>query len=431
MHSTISRKNGCLFMEEVALSDIAEQCGTPCYAYSKLAIEQNYKAYKDALGDQAHLVCYAVKSNSNLAVLQTLADLGSGFDIVSVGELERVLLAGGDASKVVFSGLGKTTHEMQRALEVGIHCFNVESESELKLLNRVAGQMGKKAPVSIRVNPDVDAKTHPYISTGLKEDKFGIDVKTAPDVYAKAVTMNHINIVGIDCHIGSQITEARPFVDTLRRLLLLVDELQERGIELNHIDIGGGLGVRYQDEEIQPIKALVADIKALLSDRTQTLIVEPGRSLTANAGVLLTRVLYLKSTQYKHFAVVDAAMNDMLRPSLYQAWMDVQPVIQNDQNITATYDVVGPICESGDFLAKGRSLAIKEDDLLCLFSAGSYGFVMSSNYNSRPRVAEIMINGYDIHIIRERESFNDLIKGEKLLPKKSSSNLLVATDDAS
>jgi diaminopimelate decarboxylase len=418
-------------MEEVALSDIAEQCGTPCYVYSKLAIEQNYKAYKNALGDQAHLVCYAVKSNSNLAVLQTLADLGSGFDIVSVGELERVLLAGGDASKVVFSGLGKTTHEMQRALEVGIHCFNVESESELKLLNRVAGQMGKKAPVSIRVNPDVDAKTHPYISTGLKEDKFGIDVKTAPDVYAKAVTMKHINIVGIDCHIGSQITEARPFVDTLRRLLLLVDELQERGIELNHIDIGGGLGVRYQDEEIQPIKALVADIKALLSDRTQTLIVEPGRSLTANAGVLLTRVLYLKSTQYKHFAVVDAAMNDMLRPSLYQAWMDVQPVIQNDQNITATYDVVGPICESGDFLAKGRSLAIKEDDLLCLFSAGSYGFVMSSNYNSRPRVAEIMINGYDIHIIRERESFNDLIKGEKLLPKKSLSNLLVATDDAS
>ena len=417
MHSTISRKNGCLFMEEVALSDIAEQCGTPCYAYSKLAIEQNYKAYKDALGDQAHLVCYAVKSNSNLAVLQTLADLGSGFDIVSVGELERVLLAGGDASKVVFSGLGKTTHEMQRALEVGIHCFNVESESELKLLNRVAGQMGKKAPVSIRVNPDVDAKTHPYISTGLKEDKFGIDVKTAPDVYAKAVTMKHINIVGIDCHIGSQITEARPFVDTLRRLLLLVDELQERGIELNHIDIGGGLGVRYQDEEIQPIKALVADIKALLSDRTQTLIVEPGRSLTANAGVLLTRVLYLKSTQYKHFAVVDAAMNDMLRPSLYQAWMDVQPVIQNDQNITATYDVVGPICESGDFLAKGRSLAIDEGDFLCLFSSGSYGFVMISNYNSRPRVAEIMINGHDIHVIRQRENFDDLIKGEKLLPK--------------
>ena len=417
MHSTISRKNGCLFMEEVALSDIAEQCGTPCYVYSKLAIEQNYTAYKDALGDQAHLVCYAVKSNSNLAVLQTLADLGSGFDIVSVGELERVLLAGGDASKVVFSGLGKTTHEMQRALEVGIHCFNVESESELKLLNRVAGQMGKKAPVSIRVNPDVDAKTHPYISTGLKEDKFGIDVKTAPDVYAKAVTMNHINIVGIDCHIGSQITEARPFVDTLRRLLLLVDELQERGIELNHIDIGGGLGVRYQDEEIQPIKALVADIKALLSDRTQTLIVEPGRSLTANAGVLLTRVLYLKSTQYKHFAVVDAAMNDMLRPSLYQAWMDVQPVIQNDQNITATYDVVGPICESGDFLAKGRSLAIDEGDFLCLFSSGSYGFVMSSNYNSRPRVAEIMINGHDIHVIRQRENFDDLIKGEKLLPK--------------
>jgi diaminopimelate decarboxylase len=417
MHSTISRKNGSLFLEEVALSDIAQQYGTPCYVYSKLAIEQNYEAYKEALGNQAHLVCYAVKSNSNLAVLQTLVDLGSGFDIVSVGELERVLLAGGDASKVVFSGLGKTSHEMQRALDVGIQCFNVESESELELLNRVAGQMNKKAPVSIRVNPDVDAKTHPYISTGLKEDKFGIDIDQALNVYTRAVSMDNINIIGIDCHIGSQITEAKPFVDTLKRLLELVDELNNRDIELHHIDIGGGLGVRYQDEEIQPIKELLAEIKALLSDRTLTLIVEPGRSLTANAGVLLTQVLYLKSTQYKQFAVVDAAMNDMLRPSLYQAWMDVQPVEQRDKNLTATYDVVGPICESGDFLAKERSLAIDEGDLLCLFSAGSYGFVMSSNYNSRPRVAEIMVDGGDTHVIRQRESFNDLIKGEKLLPK--------------
>lgn len=417
MHSTISRKNGSLFLEEVALSDIAQQYGTPCYVYSKLAIEQNYEAYKEALGNQAHLVCYAVKSNSNLAVLQTLVDLGSGFDIVSVGELERVLLAGGDASKVVFSGLGKTSNEMQRALDVGIQCFNVESESELELLNRVAGQMNKKAPVSIRVNPDVDAKTHPYISTGLKEDKFGIDIDQALNVYTRAVAMDNINIIGLDCHIGSQITEAKPFVDTLKRLLELVDELNDRDIELHHIDIGGGLGVRYQDEEIQPIKELLAEIKALLSDRTLTLIVEPGRSLTANAGVLLTQVLYLKSTQYKQFAVVDAAMNDMLRPSLYQAWMDVQPVEQRDNNLTATYDVVGPICESGDFLAKERSLAIDEGDLLCLFSAGSYGFVMSSNYNSRPRVAEIMVDGGDTHVIRQRENFNDLIKGEKLLPK--------------
>ena len=417
MHSTISRKNGSLFLEEVALSDIAQQYGTPCYVYSKLAIEQNYEAYKEALGNQAHLVCYAVKSNSNLAVLQTLVDLGSGFDIVSVGELERVLLAGGDASKVVFSGLGKTSNEMQRALDVGIQCFNVESESELELLNRVAGQMNKKAPVSIRVNPDVDAKTHPYISTGLKEDKFGIDIDQALNVYTRAVAMDNINIIGLDCHIGSQITEAKPFVDTLKRLLELVDEPNDGDIKLNHIDIGGGLGVRYQDEEIQPIKELLAEIKALLSDRTLTLIVEPGRSLTANAGVLLTQVLYLKSTQYKQFAVVDAAMNDMLRPSLYQAWMDVQPVEQRDNNLTATYDVVGPICESGDFLAKERSLAIDEGDLLCLFSAGSYGFVMSSNYNSRPRVAEIMVDGGDTHVIRQRENFNDLIKGEKLLPK--------------
>ncbi len=399
------------------MTDIAEQYGTPCYVYSKLAIEKNYAAYKEGLNDQAHLVCYAVKSNSNLAVLQTLVELGSGFDIVSVGELERVLLAGGDASKVVFSGLGKTSHEMQRALEVGIHCFNVESESELELLNRIAGQMSKKAPVSIRVNPDVDAKTHPYISTGLKEDKFGIDIENALNVYTKAVTMSNINIVGIDCHIGSQITKAGPFVDTLKRLLLLVDQLQELGIELRHIDIGGGLGVRYQDEEIQPIKELLAEIKALLSDTDLTLIVEPGRSLTANAGILLTQILYLKSTQYKQFAVVDAAMNDMLRPSLYQAWMDIQPVIQNDINLTATYDVVGPICESGDFLAKQRPLAIKQADFLCLFAAGSYGFVMSSNYNSRPRVAEIMVDGRDTHVIRERESFTDLIKGEKLLPK--------------
>lgn len=323
MHTTISRNNGDLFMENVALSDIAQQFGTPCYVYSKSAIELNYGAYVTALGDRPHLVCYAVKSNSNIAVLQTLAALGAGFDIVSVGELERVLMAGGDPSKVVFSGLGKTSGEMRRALEVGIHCFNVESESELVLLNKTASALSVKAPVSIRVNPDVNANTHPYISTGLKEDKFGIDINYAMTVYQNASLMDNIDVIGIDCHIGSQLTEVRPFVDAMNRLLILVDQLAELKITLNHIDIGGGLGVRYRDESIQSVDEYMRELLPLLAHRSETLVLEPGRSITANAGALLTQVQFIKSNEHKNFAIVDAAMNDMLRPSLYQAWMNI------------------------------------------------------------------------------------------------------------
>ncbi len=416
MHSTISRNNGDLFMENIALNDIADQFGTPCYVYSKRAIELNYSAYVAALGDYPHLVCYAVKSNSNIAVLQTLAALGAGFDIVSIGELERVLLAGGDPSKVVFSGLAKTADEMSRALEAGIHCFNVESESELVLLNAIAASLSVNAPVSIRVNPDVDAKTHPYISTGLKEDKFGIDIDQALGVYERAAQMDNIDLIGVDCHIGSQLTEVKPFLDAMARLLILVDQLTERDIPLAHIDIGGGLGVRYQNEQTLSVGDYMAELLPLLAQRNETLILEPGRSITANAGVLLTRVQYLKSNDHKNFAIVNAAMNDMLRPSLYQAWMDIQPISTHSDSEEKVYDVVGPVCESGDFLGKDRTLSISEGDYLCLFSAGSYGFVMSSNYNSRPRVAEIMVAGEQVHLIRQRETLRDLVRGEQLLP---------------
>jgi diaminopimelate decarboxylase len=416
MHSTISRNNGDLFMENIALNDIADQFGTPCYVYSKRAIELNYSAYVTALGDYPHLVCYAVKSNSNIAVLQTLVALGAGFDIVSIGELERVLLAGGDPSKVVFSGLAKTADEMNRALEAGIHCFNVESESELVLLNATAASLTVNAPVSIRVNPDVDAKTHPYISTGLKEDKFGIDIDQALGVYERAAQMDNIDLIGVDCHIGSQLTEVKPFLDAMARLLILVDQLTERDIPLAHIDIGGGLGVRYQNEQTLSVGDYMAELLPLLAQRNETLILEPGRSITANAGVLLTRVQYLKSNDHKNFAIVNAAMNDMLRPSLYQAWMDIQPISTHSDSEEKVYDVVGPVCESGDFLGKDRTLSISEGDYLCLFSAGSYGFVMSSNYNSRPRVAEIMVAGEQVHLIRQRETLRDLVRGEQLLP---------------
>jgi len=416
MHSTISRNNGDLFMENIALNDIADQFGTPCYVYSKRAIELNYSAYVTALGGYPHLVCYAVKSNSNIAVLQTLAALGAGFDIVSIGELERVLLAGGEPSKVVFSGLAKTADEMNRALEAGIHCFNVESESELVLLNATAASLSVNAPVSIRVNPDVDAKTHPYISTGLKEDKFGIDIDQALGVYERAAQMDNIDLIGVDCHIGSQLTEVKPFLDAMARLLILVDQLTERDIPLAHIDIGGGLGVRYQNEQTLSVGDYMAELLPLLAQRNETLILEPGRSITANAGVLLTRVQYLKSNDHKNFAIVNAAMNDMLRPSLYQAWMDIQPISIHSDSEEKIYDVVGPVCESGDFLGKDRTLSISEGDYLCLFSAGSYGFVMSSNYNSRPRVAEIMVAGEQVHLIRQRETLRDLVRGEQLLP---------------
>ena len=416
MHTTISRQNGDLFMEKIALSDITHQFGTPCYVYSKGAIERNYESYVTALGEQPHLVCYAVKSNSNIAVLQTLAALGAGFDIVSVGELERVLMAGGDPSKVVFSGLGKTRQEMRRALEIGIHCFNVESESELELLNKIASELSMRAPVSIRVNPDVNANTHPYISTGLKEDKFGIDINNALAVYQHASLMDNIHLIGIDCHIGSQLTEIEPFVDAMDRLLILVDQLGALKISLNHIDIGGGLGVRYRDESIQSVDDYMSELLPRLAQRSEILILEPGRSITANAGVLLTEVQFIKSNDHKNFVIVDAAMNDMLRPSLYQAWMDIQPISDSSDLDEKVYDVVGPVCESGDFLGKERPLKVKEGDHLCLFSAGSYGFVMSSNYNSRPRAPEIMVDADSVYLIRQRETIQDLTRGEQLLP---------------
>ena len=402
-------------MEDVALADIATQFGTPCYVYSKKAITKNFNAYQVALGGRDHLICYAVKSNSNIAVLQTLSNLGAGFDIVSLGELERVLMAGGDPSKIVYSGVAKTSHDMRRALEVGIHCFNVESEAELAVLNTTAAELGLLAAVSLRVNPDVDAKTHPYISTGLKENKFGIDINLATDVYRRAAAMNNISVVGVDFHIGSQLTEIQPFVDAMDRLLVLVDQLQALGIKLQHIDIGGGLGVRYQDETAPTAAAYLEALLPRIAGRHEKLVLEPGRSITANAGVLLTRVEYLKSNGSKNFAIVDAAMNDMLRPALYQAWMDIQPVTTNHMP-TETFDVVGPVCETGDFLGKDRDLSIVQGDILCLFSAGAYGFVMSSNYNSRPRATEVMIDGSRTHLIRARETLQDLVRGEQLLP---------------
>ena len=417
MHSTISTRNQRLFIEDIALADIANEFSTPCYVYSKEAISASFSAYQSALKERDHLICYAVKSNSNIAVLQTLANLGAGFDIVSLGELERVLLAGGDPAKVVYSGVAKTANDMRRALQIGIHCFNVESEAELVALNRTAAELGVSAAVSLRVNPDVDAKTHPYISTGLKENKFGIDINLAPAVYQRAATMANISVVGVDCHIGSQLTEIQPFVDAMGRLLVLVDQLSELGIHLQHIDIGGGLGVRYQDEVAPSAAEYLAALLLQLEGRHETLVLEPGRSITANAGVLLTQVEYLKSNGEKNFAIVDAAMNDMLRPALYQAWMDIQPVTDSDVE-TKTYDVVGPVCETGDFLGKDRSLAIAEGDCLCVFSAGAYGFVMSSNYNTRPRAAEIMVDGDQTHLVRARETIEDLVRGEQLLPSQ-------------
>jgi diaminopimelate decarboxylase len=369
-----------------------------------------------ALGRHPHLVCYAVKANSSLAVLQVLARLGSGFDIVSAGELERVLRAGGEPAKIVFSGVGKQAPEMRRALEAGIRCFNVESEPELLRLDRVAGEVGRTAPVSLRVNPDVDARTHPYISTGLRDNKFGIDVGIALHAYQHAAALPNIRVTGIDCHIGSQLTEIAPFVDALDRVLDLVDRLAAAGIPLAHIDIGGGLGIPYRREDKPPPPDVYA--RALLermANRPQELLLEPGRAIAGNAGVLLTRVEYLKHTAYKNFAVVDAAMNDLQRPALYDAWHDIIPVIPRTGD-NVTYDVVGPVCETGDFLGRQRELALAEGDLLAVRSAGAYGFSMSSNYNTRPRAAEIMVDGHSFHVIREREVLDDLVRGEHLLP---------------
>lgn len=414
-------RDGVLYAEDVPLSRIADEHGTPCYVYSKATFERHFRAYTEALGSHPHVICYAVKANSNLAVLGLLAKLGAGFDIVSIGELERVLKAGGDPAKVVFSGVAKQAHEMTRALEVGIKCFNVESRPELERLNRVAGELGKIAPVSLRVNPDVDAGTHPYISTGLKDNKFGIPVDEALAVYELAASLPHLQVKGLDCHIGSQLTETAPFLDALDRLLMLMERLRERGIEIEHLDLGGGLGVPYRDEKPpQPFdyaSQLLARLSRWEGGEQLTLLFEPGRSIAANAGVMLTRVEFLKPGETKNFAIVDAAMNDLIRPALYQAWQAIVPVDTREGRESALYDVVGPVCETGDFLGKERELAIAEGDLLAVRSAGAYGFVMASNYNSRPRAAELMVDGDSCHVVRERETVASLWAGEALLPE--------------
>ena len=415
MSAVFHYQNGELFAESVALARIASQYGSPCYVYSRAYIESAYLAYTRALEGMPHQVCYAVKANSNIAVLNVLARLGAGFDIVSEGELARVLAAGGKAERIVFSGVGKTAAEMKTALAAGIGCFNVESSSELERLNSVAAELNRRAPVSIRVNPDVDAQTHPYISTGLRDNKFGINIDEAPSVYRRASELSHIDIVGVDCHIGSQLTDVSPFLDALDRLLLLIDDLAAEGITIRHLDLGGGLGVKYRDEVPPTPAAYIGAVRERLGSHELKLLFEPGRSLVANAGLLLMQVEYLKHTEHKNFAVVDAAMNDMLRPSLYSAWMEVLPVAPRD-GASKTYDIVGPVCETGDFLAKERTLSLAEGDLLALGSAGAYGFTMSSNYNSRGRVAEVMVDGDQAHLIRARESLADLMQGEQLLP---------------
>jgi len=410
-------RSGELYAEEVPVRALAEHYGTPLYVYSRATLERHWHAFDDALSDHSHLVCYAVKANSNLAVLQVLARLGSGFDIVSAGELQRVLAAGGDPAKVMFSGVGKQDDELSQALEAGIRCFNVESETELHRLNALAGTLGRRAPVSFRVNPDVDAKTHPYISTGLKENKFGIDFEDAPRIYREAAALPHIELIGIDCHIGSQLTELSPFVDALDRLLALVDRLADEGIHLHHLDLGGGLGVPYRDEN----PPHPSEWARALADRLQRfkgeIIIEPGRAIAANAGILLTRVNLLKNSPHKNFCVVDAAMNDLMRPALYGAWQNIIPVTERSDSETLDYDVVGPICETGDFLGKQRRLAVAPGDLLAVRSAGAYGFAMSSNYNSRGRAAEVMVDGDRHFLVRARETFDDLIRGEALLPE--------------
>ena len=411
--NTLHRIDGRLHLEGVALDTLAERFGTPLYVYSRQALESAYQAYADAFAETPHLICYAVKANSSLAILNLFARLGAGFDIVSGGELARVLAAGGDPGKVVFSGVGKTADEMRAALEAGILCFNVESVSELHRLNRVAGELGKVAPVSFRVNPDVDPKTHPYISTGLKENKFGVPIADAPALYRLAASLPNLAITGIDCHIGSQLTDLSPLADAADRVLALVDALAADGITLHHIDLGGGVGIRYHDETPPDLAAYGRVLAERFAGRREKLLLEPGRSLVGNAGLLLTRVEYLKPGEGKNFAIVDAAMNDLMRPALYEAYHEIVAV--NERPTPATrYDIVGPICETGDFLGFARDLAIEESDLLALLSAGAYGMSMASNYNSRPRAAEVMINKNEINLIRERETLDGIMAGEWL-----------------
>lgn len=405
-----------LFAEGVAVAEIAARFGTPCYIYSRATIERHFRAFDRALAERPHLICYAVKANSNLAVLDILSRLGAGFDIVSVGELERVLAARGDASRVVFSGVAKQKHEIERALQVGIRCFNVESASELEQLNTTALAHGMTAPISLRVNPDVDPRTHPYISTGLRDNKFGVDIDTAESVYLRAQGLPGIEIQGVDFHIGSQLTSVAPFVDALDRVLLLTDRLLARGISIAHLDLGGGLGIRYRDEAPPEPDVQARALLERLGDRPFEILMEPGRAIVGNAGILVARVEQIKSSADKHFAIVDAAMNDLLRPALYSAWQEIIPIDRASSADRETYDVVGPICESGDFLGKGRNLAIQPGALLAVRSAGAYGFVMSSNYNSRPRAAEVVVDGEHAHLVRHRESLRELFAGESLLP---------------
>jgi diaminopimelate decarboxylase len=409
-------RDGHLFAEDLSLTDIAERYGTPCYVYSRATFERHWRAFDEALVSYPHLICYAVKANSNLAVLNVLARLGSGFDIVSGGELRRVLKAGGDAAKVVFSGVGKQVWEIRLALEAGIRCFNVESEAELDRIERIAGELGKPAPISFRVNPDVDAGTHPYISTGLRDNKFGIDINVVPALYERAAASKHLQVIGVDCHIGSQLTLLDPFIDAVGRVLNLVDNLHNRGIELKHLDLGGGLGVRYDNEAPPSPFELASALGEALGNRPYEIILEPGRAIAANAGVLLTRVEYLKQHSGKHFAIIDGAMNDLIRPSLYGAYQDITPVELNGGGVLEFYDIVGPICETGDFFGKRRELPLSAGTLLAVRSVGAYGFAMSSNYNDRPKAAEVMVDRDQSYLIRARQDFEDLWRGEQILP---------------
>lgn len=403
-----------LWVENLRLQSIAEKIGTPAYVYSRATLERHWHAFNAAFGSHPHLICYAVKANSNLAILHTLARLGSGFDVVSVGELERVIAAGGDPQKVVFSGVGKQVHELERALELGIYCFNIESYSELTLLNEIAGRKKQMAPVSLRVNPDVNANTHPYIATGLKENKFGIDIDQAREIYRRHTEFSHLQFIGLDCHIGSQLTELSPFMDALDRCLALMDECEKFGLRIEHLDLGGGLGVSYHDETPPQPREQVDAILKKLGSRPIKIILEPGRAIMANAGILLTKVILLKENVGKHFAVVDAAMNDLIRPALYQAWQSIIPVQPRDNGVNEFFDVVGPVCETGDFLGKDRHLNLLPGDLLAVRGSGAYGFSMSSNYNTRPRAAEVLVDGQDLHLIRSRETIEDLYRHEHI-----------------
>ncbi|MEO6976672.1 MAG: diaminopimelate decarboxylase [Gallionella sp.] len=414
MNDYFHYQNDVLYVEGVPLADIAAQFGTPCYVYSRAALTDSLRQFRDALQGREHLICYAVKANSNLAILNVLARLGAGFDIVSGGELQRVLAAGGDARKVVFSGVGKTVAEMRMALDAGILCFNVESDAELDRLDRVAGSMGKIAAISLRVNPDVDAKTHPYISTGLKQNKFGVAYGDAVALYRKARSLTNLHITGMDCHIGSQLTETSPFIAATEKILLLVDALASEGIQLEHLDLGGGLGIRYNDESPPAIADYVSALLDVLKGRSEKLLLEPGRILVGNAGILLTRVEYLKHGEEKNFAIVDAAMNDLMRPALYDAYHNILPVLRAT-GPAQSYEVVGPICETGDFIGRARDLSIRPESLLAVLSAGAYGMSMSSNYNSRPRAPEVIVDGTAVHLVREREQLSQMYAGEKLI----------------